>query len=234
MNNYFVIQPSGELSWMGNVPDTLRDQMLDNDPGLQFIPTSVGEQESLKYSVVDGEIVKDIGYAIDQRIGNVKTLAQELIAETTWRLERAQERAKIGASGETVAQVMAEREAIRAASNRAELEIEALDDLEAIMDFTWEVTEADYPVSALVTRLAFLSRFTNAEAVAIDLASIGETVEAASVRRYVSKIEAASFIDLSREDTRSGVQALEGLGILVAGRALEILDAPIQPDEVPQ
>ena len=35
-----------------------------------------------------------------------------------------------------------------------------------------------------ITRLAFVDRFTDAEAVAIDLASIGATVQAASIRRY--------------------------------------------------
>ena len=86
---------------------------------------------------------------------------------------------------------------------------------------------------AQITRLAFLSRFTDEEAVALDLASIGATVEAAALRRYLSKVNAATFIDLGREDTRAGVLALEQMDILGEGRALEILDAPIQVHEVP-
>ena len=84
-----------------------------------------------------------------------------------------------------------------------------------------------------ITQLAFLTRFTDAEAVAIDLASIGATVPAASMRRYLDKVRAATFIDLDRADTRAGVQALESAGLLDADRALEILDAPIQPGERP-
>ena len=42
---------------------------------------------------------------------------------------------------------------------------------------------------------------------------------------------AATFIDLSRADTRAGVQMLETAGLLAAGRALEILDAPVTPEE---
>lgn len=100
---------------------------------------------------------------------------------------------------------------------------------------TQEELEAEQQaLGTRITKLAFLSRFTDAEAVALDLASIGATVEAASLRRYMAKVNAASFIDLSREDARLGVQALEPMGILSAGRALEILDAPIQPHEVPQ
>lgn len=87
------------------------------------------------------------------------------------------------------------------------------------------------PVLRRITRLAFLSRFADAEAVAIDLASIGATPQAAGMRRYVSKVNAATYIDLDRADTRAGVQALEAAGVLAAGRALQILDAPVQPEE---
>lgn len=84
-----------------------------------------------------------------------------------------------------------------------------------------------------VTQLAFLSRFTDAEYIAFDLASIGSTVQAASLRRYKSKIDSANYIDLERADTRAGVIALESAGLLAAGRALAILDAPIQASERP-
>ena len=90
---------------------------------------------------------------------------------------------------------------------------------------------APQPEVRHITRLAFLSRFTDAEAVAIDLASIGSTVPAASMRRYTTKVNASTFIDLDRADTRAGVTALEGAGLLAAGRALVILDAPVQDFE---
>lgn len=97
-----------------------------------------------------------------------------------------------------------------------------------------EQPTVDHVAKTQITRLAFLSRFTDEEAIALDLASIGATVEAATLRRYLSKVNAATFIDLSREDTRAGVLALEPTGILAEGRALEILDAPIQDYEVPR
>ena len=84
-----------------------------------------------------------------------------------------------------------------------------------------------------VARKAFLSRFTDAEAIDIDLASIGATREAATVRRYLSKVDAAQHIDLSDEETRTGVHALEAAGLLKPGRALSILDTPIEPKELP-
>ena len=65
------------------------------------------------------------------------------------------------------------------------------------------------------------------------MASIGATVEAAQVRRYLSKVNAAQHIDLAEDETRTGVQALEAAGLLKPGRALVILDTPIEPKELP-
>ena len=89
------------------------------------------------------------------------------------------------------------------------------------------------PTERNVSRKAFLSRFTDAEAIDIDLASMGATREAATVRRYLSKVNAAQHIDLADDETRTGVHALEAAGLLQPGRALVILDAPIEPKELP-
>ena len=87
------------------------------------------------------------------------------------------------------------------------------------------------PQEKKITRLAFLNRFTDGEAIALDLASIGNTVEAASIRRYLSKVNAATFIDLEDPDTRGGVQTLEVMGLISEGRALVILDTPVTDKE---
>ena len=84
-----------------------------------------------------------------------------------------------------------------------------------------------------ITRLAFLNRFSDEEAIAIDLASIGATVEAAAVRLYLKKVDSATFIDLNDPKTRAGVIALETMGLIGPGRALDILDLPVQPSERP-
>ena len=85
----------------------------------------------------------------------------------------------------------------------------------------------------IVTRLAFLNRFTDAEAVAIDLASIGNTVQSAMLRRAQAKISAAEEIQLDNTETRDGVLALETAGLLATGRAAAILDAKVLAAEVP-
>lgn len=94
-----------------------------------------------------------------------------------------------------------------------------------------QLEEPAPPPDLRITRLGFLDRFTDAEAVAIDLASIGATVQAAGLRRYLHKVNSATHIDLARADLQAGVQALEAAGLLAAGRAEQILTAPITDTE---
>lgn len=91
-----------------------------------------------------------------------------------------------------------------------------------------------------ITKLAFRNRFTMAEKVAMELAAmddpsaaLSQRQQAAALRANLADTAAATFIDLTRADTRAGVQMLEDVGLLAAGRALEILDAPVQLGERP-
>lgn len=83
-----------------------------------------------------------------------------------------------------------------------------------------------------ITQLAFLNRFTDDEAVDIDLASMGNTREAALLRRYLQKVNAATYVDLSRQDLADDLNKLVEYGLLSAERANTILTAPIQSDEI--
>lgn len=98
------------------------------------------------------------------------------------------------------------------------------------------LTEA--PESRHITGLAFRNRFTRAEKIAIELAALddpsapmAQRQASAALRADLKDQESATYIDLERADTRAGVQALEAAGLLAAGRALEILDAPVQAHE---
>ena len=91
-----------------------------------------------------------------------------------------------------------------------------------------------------ITKLAFRNRFTSPEKVAIELAALADPAapmpqrqQAAALRANQADLAAATFVDLARPDTRAGVQVLEAAGLLAEGRALEILDAPIQSEERP-
>ena len=101
------------------------------------------------------------------------------------------------------------------------------------------IIEAQTP-SRRLTKLAFRNRFTPAEKVALEIAGLDNPeaamparAQAAALRVNQADLAAATFVDLQRSDTRAGVQMLETAGLLAAGRAAEILDAPIQPEERP-
>ena len=91
-----------------------------------------------------------------------------------------------------------------------------------------------------ITRLAFRSRFTQPEKIALEMAALDDPTaamsarqQAAALRAYMADVGAATFIDLQRPDTRAGVQMLERVGLLQAGRALTILESAIAPEERP-
>ena len=89
-----------------------------------------------------------------------------------------------------------------------------------------------------ITKLAFRNRFTKAEKAGIEFAAlddptapIAQRQQAAALRADLKDQEQATFIDLDDEDTRAGVLTLEAVGLIAAGRAVEILDAPVQDKE---
>ena len=100
------------------------------------------------------------------------------------------------------------------------------------------VPDPPAPVFTCLTKLGFRARFTQAEKIAIELASLddpaaamAQRAQAADIRVYLADVASAAYIDPQNVDTRSGVQALEAAGLIGAGRALQILDAPIQVTE---
>ena len=109
-----------------------------------------------------------------------------------------------------------------------------------VADYTPPAPAPEPPAPELryITKLAFRNRFTTAEKVAIELAGVhnpADTVQkqqlAATVRASDKDVQASSYIDLGRPETRAGVEAMEAFGLLAAGRANEILDAPVQDFE---
>ena len=109
-----------------------------------------------------------------------------------------------------------------------------------IKDYTppTPIPEPPAPELRYITKLAFRNRFTTKEKVMIELAGsynpadhIQKQQLAATVRVSNADIEASTYIDLDRPDTRAGVKSMEDFGLLAAGRADEILDSPAQDFE---
>lgn len=107
--------------------------------------------------------------------------------------------------------------------------------------WAWPEATAGLEVAAeyrRITKLAFRNRFTKAEKAGIEFAAlddptapIAQRQQAAALRADLKDQEQATFIDLDDEDTRTGVITLEAVGLIAAGRAVEILDAPVQDKE---
>lgn len=96
------------------------------------------------------------------------------------------------------------------------------------------------PTERRITVFAFRARFTTAEKIALETAAQGVPTASASDPRNVfamrlraseKDLQAARNVDLDMEATREGTLALEQVGILARGRALEILDAPVEDHE---
>lgn len=92
-----------------------------------------------------------------------------------------------------------------------------------------------------VTKLAFRQRIGADNLANLELASIdnpagtaAQRKQAASLRVMLADVQAATYIDLARADTRAGVQQLEAGGLLPPGSAAQILDAPIADVERPR
>lgn len=112
-----------------------------------------------------------------------------------------------------------------------------------LKDGSWSAPESVETIASLgtiITRAAFRARFTQAEKVTIELAGLDDpsaTIDArsqaAAIRTYQKDVDAAEYIDLTDPATAGGVQALEDAGLLAAGRAAEILTAPVLWSELP-
>lgn len=113
-------------------------------------------------------------------------------------------------------------------------------DVARMGDYVYDGTSLSLPPDTRLTRLAFRNRFTQSEKVMLELAGLDDPTapmaqrqQAAAIRVHLADVAASAFVDMARTDTRAGVQSLEAAGLLAPGRALQILDAPVQAHERP-
>lgn len=113
-------------------------------------------------------------------------------------------------------------------------------DMARMADYRYDGEALALAPDTRITRLAFRNRFSQVEKVMLELAGLDDPAatmpqrqQAAAIRVHLADVAASTFVDLARADTRAGVQALEAGGLLAAGRALQILDAPVEAHERP-
>lgn len=83
-----------------------------------------------------------------------------------------------------------------------------------------------------ITKRAFLLRLTEKEYIDIDLASRGDTPQAAAIRRFIDMFKESPFFDRALPQNRIDLQKLESVGLLTVGRASIILDTPSAEHEI--
>lgn len=91
-----------------------------------------------------------------------------------------------------------------------------------------------------ITQYAFRQRFTQAERVAVEIASLDDPgaplparQQAAALRVSMDDLAQARYVDLDLPTVATSLAALESAGLLASGRANEILNAPVTPEERP-
>jgi len=92
-------------------------------------------------------------------------------------------------------------------------------------------TPAEPTPNTRITKRAFILRLTEKEYIDIDLASRGDTPQAAKIRRFIDMFKESPFFDIGLPENRTSLAELEAVGLFTVGRASIILDAPIQPHE---
>jgi hypothetical protein len=83
-----------------------------------------------------------------------------------------------------------------------------------------------------ITKLSFISRFTDAELIGIEAFTSASNNYAYAVRAALRKQMLATYIDLSLPETINGTQSLVALGLLTSQRCNEILTTPPSSKEL--
>lgn len=93
----------------------------------------------------------------------------------------------------------------------------------------------------VITKSALRNRFTQAEKAGVEFAAVDmptATLEqrqvSAALRAMLRDMDLVETIDLAHPLVQQGIQWLESIGLLDAGRANEVLTAPVQEHEVPK
>lgn len=179
-----------------------------------------GDLASVEYDAEAGVAHLVLAGVQARRIAAIKAEAAAHLVRTDWKLDRAREREKAGwVQLADVANVLAEREAVRRSSDAAEAAVLALTDVAAVLTFTWAPDAVPVPAPRLLTHEQFIKRFTPAEWEAMTAAARASTAMDAWMRRFAL----ASVVSLDDPATAAGVQALELAGILATGRAAAVM-----------
>lgn len=197
----------------------LHSEIRQAFPQIDF-PQAITEE----FLTSNGFEILPFGKTLDElktdKLQQITAAAIDRFVELDWRATRAKERETLEVLGETYAEVLREREAVRAASNRLESVIEASTDPAEVFGLQFILEESDWPpAKRLISQYKFRQRFTLAEKLAITEARETD----ATLEVIMGDMDAASQLDLDNPGLVQGAQYIEQAGLIAAGRAAEIL-----------
>ncbi|WP_156805027.1 hypothetical protein [Vreelandella jeotgali] len=198
-------------------PEALVRDSYSPGKGEQVVPALPG----LTVEEYSPKIIANLLPALESAVFRVKREATERIEELEWRIQRARERDSIGADGESEADVLREREAVRRASNRAEDYLAELENEKEIRSYAFDVLPSDYPPVTATTRLTFMRRFTDQERA--DIRAERDNGSNQDLLDFWELLTLASSVRLTDPDIVEGVNMLETNGLIAKGRADEVL-----------
>lgn len=105
------------------------------------------------------------------------------------------------------------------------IDVDSLNGDELYNPATGEFEAPPPPRKHILSKLELIQRLTPQEQVLLFFPDDAEGVPAAArmpLKLFAKQIELANFIDVDREDTVAGLQQLEQLGLLAAGRVAAI------------
>lgn len=173
--------------------------------------------EEYKFVPQEGE---DLSYFILHAKQKIKQEAATLIGNISWKLSRNEQRETLGiATLKDRAAIYAEIESIRQSSNKAEELVSNLTSYEDIINYSWEPTLVIVDPPYLLTHVEFIKRFTQEEYQNIVQATETNIAVKANWNIFFS----ADYVNFSDSKTIEGVNLLEAVGLIGAGRANEIL-----------
>lgn len=169
--------------------------------------------------------------AVRDRIVLIKEESAQLIAALNWKIERSNEQPELFDKRE----VKAERQAIRDASNQAEIDVLALGanqatDIDAVKSFKWSVPAFVIPVERKITVAAFYTRLDSKLPVLLSLSDTLAVSGDYALKADLMRIDKLEYVDLDDEVLRLGLNATQQFN----SDELNALFVDGKPREVPE
>lgn len=198
--------------------------LLENNKPTRFVPDNHHgftvkalprlELKDYTSDIIANLIAEEYGTKMAAKF-KLKLKASELISALDWRIDRAKEREQLGLlDGETVADVLLEKEAIRNASNRLEQEADNLEDTE-VMGLEFTVLDSDRPKQLTKTKLQFIRHIK--EHGGISDADLLAFIENNNFKLFWKLFDIAKDLNVQDPSLLEALNAIDGLGYLPNG-----------------